>query len=153
MSRIPDQSALLSERLTRAEALLARQRERIRQRREAGLDVGKALALLEVWEQTVEQFRVSRRVLQSFGLHLRPGGPTPQDRPERKNSSPPLLPLRETHPVAFLCPHCALTLRLNDDRNGCLVYDFPEWQRRCRHRALESPALCQLITHDATVIH
>ena len=55
-------------RLTSAEAMLARQRERIHQWREAGLDVGKSMALLEVWEQTVEQFRISRRILQSFGL-------------------------------------------------------------------------------------
>ena len=135
MSRIPDQLAQLSERLTRAEALLARQRERVHQWREAGLDVGKSVALLEVWEQTVEQFRISRRILQSFGLRLRPGGLTPQGRLERRNSSPPLQPLRRTEPAAFRCPHCALTLRLKGDRNGTLVYDVADWHRRCSHKS------------------
>jgi hypothetical protein len=153
MSRIPDQLAQLAERLTRAEALLARQRERIRRRRKAGLDVGRSVALLEVWEQTVEQFRISRRILQSFGLRLRSRGVTPRSRLERGNSSPPLPPLRRTAPAAFLCPHCALTLRLEDDRSGSLVYDFPDWHRRCRHTALESPAFCQLISRGAAAIH
>ena len=153
MSRIPVQLAQLSERLTRAEALLARQRERIHQRREAGLDVGTSMALLEVWEQTVEQFRISRRILQSFGLRLHPGGVTPQGRLERRNSSLPLLPLRRTEPVAFRCPHCALTLRLKDDADGTLVYDVPDWHRRCHHKALASPALCQLVSRDAIAIH
>jgi hypothetical protein len=140
-------------RLTSAEAMLARQRERIHQWREAGLDVGKSMALLEVWEQTVEQFRISRRILQSFGLRLRSHGVTPPSRLERRNLSAPLQPLRRTESMAFLCSHCALTLRLKDDRNGSLVYDFPDWRRRCRHKALESPALCQLISCGAIAIH
>ena len=153
MSRIPDQLAQLSERLTRAEALLARQRERIHEWREAGLDVGKSQALLETWEHTVEQFRFSRRILQSFGLRRCSHGVTPQSQLERRNSPPPLQPLRRTELVAFLCPHCALTLRLKDDRNGTFLYDFPDWHRRCRHKALESPAFCQLISHGAVAVH
>jgi hypothetical protein len=125
MSRIPDQLAQLSERLTRAEALLARQRERIHQWREAGLDVGKSVALLEVWKQTVEQFRISRRILQSFGLRLHADGLALQVRPERRISPPPVLPLRQTEPVAFLCPHCALALRLKDHRNGTWCTTLP----------------------------
>jgi hypothetical protein len=93
MSRIPDQLAQLSARLTRAEALLARQRERVHQRQ----------------------------------------------------------PLRRTEPAAFLCPHCALTLQLKDDDDGTLIYDIPSWHRRCQHKTLESPALCQLISRDAVV--
>jgi hypothetical protein len=152
MSRIPDQLAQLSERLISAEALLARQRKRVHQWREAGLDVGKSVALLEIWEQTVEQLHISRRILQSFGLRLRPDGLAPRARPDSWNSTPPLQPARRT-PVAFLCPHCALTLRLKGDRNGTLVYDFPDWRRRCRYKALVSPALCQLISRGAIAIH
>jgi hypothetical protein len=151
MSRIPDQLAQLSARLTRAEALLARQRERVHQRRETGLDVGKSIALLEVWEQTVEQFRISRRILQSFGLRLRPASLAPHARPVCRNSTPLLQPLRRTEPAAFLCPHCALTLQLKDDDDGTLIYDIPSWHRRCQHKTLESPALCQLISRDAVV--
>ena len=153
MSRIPDQLAQLSERLTSAEALLARQRERVHQRRKAGLDVGKSMALLEVWEQTVEQFRISRRILQSFGLRIRPDGLVPHARPEGRNSTPPLQPLRRAEPAAFLCPHCALKLQLKNDRKGTLAYDFADWHRRCRHKALESPALCQLTSLGAVAIH
>ena len=58
MSRIPDQLVKISERLVRAEGLLARQRDHIRQRQEAGLDVEKFLALLLVWEQIVEQLHI-----------------------------------------------------------------------------------------------
>jgi hypothetical protein len=153
MSCIPDQMAQLSERLTRAEALLAQQRERVHQRRAAGLDIARSVALLEVWQQSVEQIRLSRRILQSFDPRLRPDGLAPQAPPDCKTPSPPLLPLRRTTPAAFLCPHCALTLRLKDDRNGTLVYDFPDWHRRCRHRDLESPALCQLISRDTAAVH
>ena len=138
-------------RLTSAEAMLARQRERIHQWREAGLDVGKSMALLEVWEQTVEQFRISRRILQSFGLRLRPASLAPHARPVCRNSTPLLQPLRRTEPAAFLCPHCALTLQLKDDDDGTLIYDIPSWHRRCQHKTLESPALCQLISRDAVV--
>ncbi len=67
--------------------------------------------------------------------------------------TPLLQPVRRTEPAAFLCPHCALALRLKDDADGTLVYDIPSWHRRCRHRGLESPALCQLISRDAVAIH
>jgi hypothetical protein len=151
MSRIPNRRAQLSERLTRAEGLLAQQRERVHRWRAAGLDAAKCVALLEVWEQSVEQIRISHRIFQSFGPRLRPDGRAPQARPDRSNPSPPLLPLRRTEPAAFFCPHCALTLRLQDDRRGTLAYDVPDWHRRCRHKDLESPALCQLISRDAAI--
>ena len=151
MSRIPNRMAQLSERLTRAEGLLAQQRERAHRWRAAGLDAAKCVALLEVWDQSVEQIRISRRILQSSDPRLRPDGLAPEAGPDCRTPSPPLLPLRRTEPAAFLCTHCALTLRLADDRSGALEYDFPEWHRRCRHKELESPALCQLIFRDVAI--
>jgi hypothetical protein len=151
MSRTADQLRQLSERLTRAEDLLAQQRERVHQWRAADLDVARCVALLEVWEQSVEQLRISHRILQPFGLDLTRDGLAPQVRPACRTPSPALLPCRRTEPAAFLCPHCALALRLDYGRNGTLVYDFPDWHRRCRNRGLGGPALCQLISHDVAI--
>ncbi len=151
MSRVPDQMTQLSKQLTWAEGLLTQQRERVHQWRAAGLDVAKASALLEVWERSVEQFRISHRILQPFGLGLRRDGLTLHADPACRTPSPPLPPLRRAEPAAFLCAHCALTLRVDDDRNGTLLYDFPDWYRRCRNKALGSAALCQLISRDVAI--
>jgi hypothetical protein len=152
MSRIPDQLVKISERLVRAEGLLARQRDHIRQRQEAGLDVEKFLALLLVWEQIVEQFHISRGLLRSICLRLGPDERL-QGRLECENSSPPFRPLRRTEPVALRCPHCSLTLLLKDGRNGALVYDVSDWHRLCKQKALVSPALCQLTPWSTVALH
>jgi hypothetical protein len=151
MSCSRDQMAQLSERLARAEGLLAQQRERVHQWHAAGLDVATSVALLEVWERSVEQFRISHRILQPFDLGLTRDGLAPQVRPACRTPSPPLLPRRRTEPAAFHCPHCALALRLDDGRNGTLVYDFPDWHRRCRNKGLGGPALCQLMSRGAAM--
>ena len=41
------------------------------------------------------------------------------------------------------CPDCGLVVRVTRDAKGStLIYDVNDWQRRCKHPALDDPALC-----------
>jgi hypothetical protein len=43
------------------------------------------------------------------------------------------------------CPHCGLTLTIEDVQGSTqITYDPAEWRRRCQHLDLDSPALCLL---------
>ena len=47
--------------------------------------------------------------------------------------------------VAFKCRHCGLPVTISEGR--LLRYDADEWQQRCAHPDLKSPALC-IAEHD-----
>jgi hypothetical protein len=45
--------------------------------------------------------------------------------------------------VTTSCPHCGLRLVISPKgREQTIEYDVSEWQKRCKRKGLNSPALC-----------
>jgi len=48
------------------------------------------------------------------------------------------------------CPYCGLDLGLRCEAGSVVEFDIKEWEMRCRHRALESPLMCQRLRHGSS---
>jgi hypothetical protein len=53
-------------------------------------------------------------------------------------------------PKTITCPDCGLVVRVLPDATGTkIVYDFNDWQRRCKRPDLDGPAWC-FVLRDGT---
>jgi hypothetical protein len=157
MRESPELFAKISDRVSRAEELVALQRARVRERSARGWDVYNALALLHAMEALAEQFRASHRILCSRASRGTPDpwkvrGPATEVC--RTAPQPHLHIVRPIERKLLLCPHCALTIGLEGDGDPAFVYEVADWERRCRHRELHSPVLCHLLrAGQSTSLH
>jgi hypothetical protein len=151
------QEQMILERIARAERMLAAQRERVLRYEARGLDLAESRALLRLMESVTKQFHLALALFRTYGrLPGDPSTPTVEEPPSATTANVPVA--ARGLATQTLCSLCGLKLdwgsRNGDPCDGnMLTYDINEWERCCRHRGLQTPALCQLLPHRLATVH
>lgn len=106
--------------------------------------------LLKALRVAVGEVRTARSILQSWALSK--VGRIRGVRLEDAAYSHPVAAERSQR-MSFPCPRCRVTLCLKGEGSQAMVYDFTDWEQRCKHSHFGSPQLCQMLSGQSDFVH